>query len=437
MLVDGRHRIVDVLAQGGMSDVFHGYDCRTERDTAVKVPRLPAGIDPAVFPDICRRFVDEVADARRFCRLVSPVVFLDAGTLTGPDTAVPYLVTGLVHGPTLEADLDDRDRHGLDPRTPQEALELLRFFMADLEVLHATGVALVDAKPANLLLPVRPTRRLRVRWCDFGSMTPLYQPRRHLAFVTSSGGYTAPEVLNTAAGLAPATDVHALAKVFMAVLTHRDPEVFDEVLEYRPPPWVDRAHRAARYRAIREVRAAGAHRDPLKRIPDVATFRRELRKAIASLPTVPIVQVHSNVPTLPMPTALPVAPDRDDLLDGSAALPEEDNDVVWSRAQPRRRTPNRVWATVVAGVAAVAVVTATLAGTAALPYTGPTTGSAQTRPPHSSAGVSLWAEVQEARIRAEAAQTESPLPDESRPPVRGARPIFPGHATRHPRHAMH
>ena len=101
-IVDGRYRVVERLARGGMSTVYLAVDERLDRQVALKVMHPHLAEDPV----LVGRFEQE---AKTAARLSHPhvVAVLDQGHTEAEDGDVlAYLVMEHVPGPTLRAVLE-------------------------------------------------------------------------------------------------------------------------------------------------------------------------------------------------------------------------------------------------------------------------------------------------------------------------------------------
>src|SRR5665647_1679010 len=92
-VLDGRYRLVRLLGQGGMSDVYQAVDQRTGTAVAVKIVRSGD-------PEFARRLAQEARALERF-EHPGLIRLLDTG-LAGDQA---YLVMELVDGPTLAESL--------------------------------------------------------------------------------------------------------------------------------------------------------------------------------------------------------------------------------------------------------------------------------------------------------------------------------------------
>jgi Tol biopolymer transport system component len=147
--VAGPYHIVELLARGGMGDVYRATDTRLQRDVALKYMSA-AGTDD---PQRTERFLREarVTAALDHANIVK--VF-DVGVLGGR----PYLVEEFLEGETLRARL----RNG--PLTTSEACRIAGDVAAGLVVAHAAGLVHRDLKPDNIFL----TRGGVTKILDFG-----------------------------------------------------------------------------------------------------------------------------------------------------------------------------------------------------------------------------------------------------------------------------
>jgi serine/threonine protein kinase len=260
-VVGGRYLIEDLLARGGMADVFRARDVLSDRQVAVKALRGTADR---------HRFDVETRSLARFEHR-NLVRLLDAGQLDD----VPFLAMELVEGPSLA----DRLEHG--PLSVAEAAQIGADIARGLAHVHARGVIHRDVKPSNILL-ARDGRALLgdfgvARLVDGGRVTDTRATIGTLA-------YLAPEQIG-GGSLGPAADVYALGVVLIEALsgqlaftgtrremlaarTARDPHV----PAHLPPPWPS-------------LLQAMTSRDPMVR-PDAGAVAARLTRTNAADPSI-------------------------------------------------------------------------------------------------------------------------------------------------------
>jgi serine/threonine-protein kinase len=136
-VLQGRYRLMSLIAEGGMGVVYKGERVGIGRSVVVKF--LHAVLSDK--PGIVDRFERE---ARATARLNHPncVGLVDFGI----DEGAPYLVMEYVEGQTL-ADLLD---HGAVK--PERAVDIVRQILAGLQHAHDRGILHRDLKPANVMI---------------------------------------------------------------------------------------------------------------------------------------------------------------------------------------------------------------------------------------------------------------------------------------------
>ena len=144
----GHIRVTEVIGQGGMGDVYGGYDEKLERRVALKVLNLDQRLEDEARERLLR-------EARALSKLEHPNIcrihdYIETGE-------VDLLVLEYIDGRTLHDTLGEKM-----PRS-----EKLRIAVAIAEVLvraHRAGIVHRDLKPENVML----TRMGEVKVLDFG-----------------------------------------------------------------------------------------------------------------------------------------------------------------------------------------------------------------------------------------------------------------------------
>jgi WD40 repeat protein len=216
-----RYRARWRIGSGRFGLVYAADDADLGRLVVLKVPQAAVLTDPG----LRERFVRE---ARAAARLDHPgvVPVLDAGE----DGGLPYLVAGLVDGPTL-AEWMARHPGPSDPRT---AAELVARLAAAVQHAHERGVLHCDLKPANVLLDRPGPAEDGVsgvgvpRVTDFGLARLLEDDPALTRTVQVAGTplYMAPEqARGDRRNLTARADVYSLGAILYELLTGRPPFV--------------------------------------------------------------------------------------------------------------------------------------------------------------------------------------------------------------------
>ncbi|MFJ2190405.1 Stk1 family PASTA domain-containing Ser/Thr kinase [Kitasatospora sp. NPDC087861] len=220
-LLDGRYRVEQRIATGGMSTVYQGTDTRLDRVVALKV------MHPALAGDdgFTARFIRE---AKAVARLTHPNVVnvFDQGA----DGGNVFLAMEYVPGRTLRDLL--RDRGALSVRA---ALDVLEPVLAALGAAHRAGLVHRDVKPENVLI----TEAGLVKVADFGLVRVLgTADGAPTSTSTATGGtvlgtvsYLAPEQILPDAPTDQRVDVYAAGILLYEMLTGRRPHTGDNPVQ--------------------------------------------------------------------------------------------------------------------------------------------------------------------------------------------------------------
>ena len=281
----GPHKVVRLIGEGGMGQVWQATDTQLGRQVALKI--LPDAF--AADPDRLARFKRE---AQILASLNHPNIAAIYGIEESEGTRA--LVLELVEGPTLA----DRIAHGAMPI--EEALPIARQIAEALEAAHEAGVIHRDLKPANIKVKDDGT----VKVLDFG-LAKAFQPDPEsdpsqsptLTAVATRAGI----IMGTAAYMSPEqakgrpvdkrSDVWAFGAVLFEMLTGTRAFAGDDVsdtmaavlraevnLEKLPDETPSR---------LRRVLQASLQRDPRQRVHDVADVRLAMEGAFETTVSVP------------------------------------------------------------------------------------------------------------------------------------------------------
>ncbi len=207
LVLEGRYRLEERLARGGMSTVYAATDLRLHRTVAVKVMAEHLAHDPT----FVSRFTRE---ARAAAMLSHPNVV--GVSDQGSDQGLVFLVMELVRGRTLRDLLQARGR-----LTVAEAFAVLEPVLAGLTAAHRAGIVHRDIKPENVLIGLDGT----VKVADFGlarALTGTGQTSHTGGMLIGTVAYLSPEQLER--GRADArSDVYAAGLVLFEMLTGHPP----------------------------------------------------------------------------------------------------------------------------------------------------------------------------------------------------------------------
>jgi len=208
--LDDRYQLGELIARGGMGEVWQAHDLVLQRTVAVKVLRT-AFVDDPTFQARFR------AEARHAARLTYPGIAQVFDYGEGPGLA--YLVLELVPGESLSALLKRVGRLPVD-----RALGFVAQAAAALQAAHDAGVVHRDVKPGNLL--VTPDDQVKIT--DFGIARATGDATRLTAAgqVLGTAYYLSPEQAR-GRRVGPASDIYALGVVAYECLAGRRPFIGD------------------------------------------------------------------------------------------------------------------------------------------------------------------------------------------------------------------
>jgi eukaryotic-like serine/threonine-protein kinase len=241
----GPYEITSSIGAGGMGEVYKARDTRLGRDVALKV--LPDSF--AKDADRLRRFEQE---AKAVAALNDPHIMAihDIGEQNG----VPYLVSELLEGGSLRAELQE------GKLTPRKVSDYSVQMAQGLSAAHDKNIVHRDFKPENVFI----TRDGRVKILDFGlaklatngagaaseqtvTSAPVNVPTE-AGTVLGTAGYMAPEQVR-GTGVDSRTDIFAFGAVLYEMVSgqrafRRDTtaETMTAILKEDPPEFDDITH---------------------------------------------------------------------------------------------------------------------------------------------------------------------------------------------------
>jgi len=314
VVLEGRYRLEERLARGGMSTVYAATDRRLHKTVAVKVMAEHLAHDPT--------FVDRFTREARAAAMLSHPNVVGVSD-QGSDQGLVYLVMELVRGRTLRDLLTARGR-----LTVAEAFAVLEPVLAGLTAAHRAGIVHRDIKPENVLIGIDGV----VKVADFGLAravvgTGTAQASQTGGVLIGTVAYLSPEQLER--GRADArSDIYAAGIVLYEMLTGHPPYGGDTPLAVAyqhvhhdvPAPSADVPGLPW---AVDELVARTTRRDPAGRPLDAGAFLAELghvRKDLGLEP-VPVPTGRSTAgPGTLRPTNRPTRPRHHPSDPGTAVL---------------------------------------------------------------------------------------------------------------------
>ena len=207
LVLEGRYRLEERLARGGMSTVYAATDLRLHKTVAVKVMAEHLAHDPT--------FVDRFTREARAAAMLSHPNVVGVSD-QGSDQGLVFLVMELVRGRTLRDLLTARGR-----LTVAEAFAVLEPTLAGLTAAHRAGIVHRDIKPENVLIGIDGV----VKVADFGlarAVVGTGQTSQTGGVLIGTVAYLSPEQLER--GRADArSDIYAAGIVLYEMLTGHPP----------------------------------------------------------------------------------------------------------------------------------------------------------------------------------------------------------------------
>lgn len=211
-VIAGRYEMAPLpIGQGGMGQVFAGYDQKLDRKVAVKLIRFPYG---QYDEELVKRFRHEARIMAKLEHPGAPAIY-DADVYDDPSVgARPFLVMQFIAGITVDDLLAENG-----PLPIAWAADIAAQVVAVLHAAHGRGIFHRDLKPSNLML----CRDGSVKVLDFG-LAMFHDPE--LSRLTRSGtalgspAYMSPEQIRGAA-IGPQSDFYSLGLIAHELLTGR------------------------------------------------------------------------------------------------------------------------------------------------------------------------------------------------------------------------
>ena len=213
-VLNGRFRIIQHIASGGMGSVYEAEDLKLRERLALKTI-LGRRADDF---DTMERFKREIYLARKVTHINVSRIFDFAEHIDADGSVIVFLTMELLPGQTLFQQIRSSGPMGKD-----EAFPIIRQLAAGLSAAHEAGVVHRDFKTGNVIL-VPSGQGLRAVITDFGlaqrdrAQSDSADFRSQTGSISGSPPYMAPEQV-TGSPTTQATDIYALGVVMFEMVT--------------------------------------------------------------------------------------------------------------------------------------------------------------------------------------------------------------------------
>lgn len=281
------YRIQNLVAHGGMADVYHGIDVKLHRQVAIKV-----------FDGSSRSKSSQVSRFLQEARMMANWRHENIVQIfyAGDEIGLFYYVMEYVDGYDLASILSVYEEKGeLIPI--KDVLRIGDAIASALDYAHEQGIIHRDVKPANVLVA---NSDGRVVLGDFGLALDLNEKSRGEVF--GSPHYIAPEQARRSSDAVPQSDLYSLGIILYEMITgatpFNDPAPASLALQHitEPPP-LPRSINPSVSVQVEEVLLKALEKSPKDRYQSGKDLMNSLRKALLASPIK--LQTDPSLPPIP------------------------------------------------------------------------------------------------------------------------------------------
>lgn len=201
----GDYKLLELLASGGMANVYKAEDVKLGRQAAVKI--------------LAREMLEtDESLGERFQREAKAVAALEHDNIItiyqyGEQEGMYFLVMRLIQGDDLAEELNNLRRQG-KLMSPKRLLDILGQIASALDYAHSQGIIHRDVKPSNILLD----KNGKAYLTDFG-LVLRQKVDKTMGTAFGTPRYISPEQALASDRAVPQSDVYSLAVIVYEALT--------------------------------------------------------------------------------------------------------------------------------------------------------------------------------------------------------------------------